>query len=90
MKPPTNLMTLGVLGENVAWGDLATLLPLAQLLHQPEKMIEDDDDFPGRIIIIIIIWDDLAILFPLSFPLTTLRIPPITFVIIKPTSQPSV
>ena len=37
MKPPTNLMTLGVLGENVAWGDLATLLPLAQLLHQPEN-----------------------------------------------------
>ena len=88
MKPPANLMTLGVLGENLAWGDLATLLPLTQLLHQPEKMIEDDDDFPGRIIIII--WDYLAILFPLSFPLTTLRIPPITFVIIKPTSQPSV
>ena len=48
MKPLTNLMTLGVLGENVAWGDLATLLPLAQLLHQPENATIVSMKFPWK------------------------------------------
>ena len=33
---PTNLLTLGMLSQNLTWDDLATLFVLTQLLHQPE------------------------------------------------------
>ena len=33
---PTNLLTLGVLSQNLTWDNLATLFVLTQLLHQPE------------------------------------------------------
>ena len=33
---PTNLLTLGMLSQNLTWDNLATLFVLTQLLHQPE------------------------------------------------------
>ena len=35
-QQPTNLLTLGVLSQNLTWDNLATLFVLTQLLHQPE------------------------------------------------------